>query len=386
MTVERDSNRGDLGRGRNPDRVETVVIGAGQAGLAAGYHLARRGREFVILDAGQRVGDNWRCHWDSLRLFSPARAAALPGMRFPAPPMSYPTKDEMADFLETYASTFELPVRTGVRVRRVAGEGGKYVVATDGSSFLCDNVVVASGTFGRTPYVPGFAGELDPAIVQLHSSAYKNPAQLRPGRVLVVGASHSGGDIAFEAGTAGHPTVLSGRIHGEVPFDIEGRPAHVIFPIMFFLAKHLLTVKTPLGRKLRPEIRAHGGPLIRVKRADLARIGVEMVSARTVGVRDGRPLLDGGRVLDVANVVWCTGFRQDFSWIDLPVTGGDGWPLEVRGVVPSSPGLYFVGLAFQYAFASMLVGGAGRDAEYVVRHLCARTPAARRMDSLLDAA
>jgi putative flavoprotein involved in K+ transport len=382
MASELGSDLGDRGLAQ----VETVVIGAGQAGLATGFHLARRGREFVILDACRRVGDNWRCHWDSLRLYSPARAAALPGMPFPASPMSYPTKDEMADFLETYASSFGLPVRTGVRVSRLSREDGKYVVTTDGSSFVCDNVVVASGTFGRTPYVPDFAGELDPGIVQLHSSAYKNPTQLQPGGVLVVGASHSGGDIAYEAGTAGHSTVLSGPIHGEVPFDIESKPAHVIFPILFFLAKHVLTIRTPLGRKLRPEVRAHGGPLIRVKRDDLARVGVEMVPARTVGVRNGLPVLDDGRVLDVANVVWCTGFRQDFSWIDLPVTGDDGWPLETRGVVPSSPGLYFVGLAFQYGFASMLVGGAGRDAEYVVKHLCARTPADRRMGSVLDAA
>jgi putative flavoprotein involved in K+ transport len=377
---------GNLDQKPGPARVETVVIGAGQAGLASGFHLARRDREFVILDAYERVGDNWRCHWDSLRLYSPARAESLPGMRFPAPPSSFPTKDEMADFLETYAAAFELPVRNGVRVSGVSRKDGKYLVTTDGPSFVCDNVVVASGTFGRTPSVPAFAGELDPGIVQLHSSAYKNPAQLQPGGVLVVGASHSGGDIAFEAGTAGHPTVLSGPIHGEVPFDIEARPARVIFPVLFFLAKHVLTIRTPIGRKVRPEVRAHGGPLIRVKRTDLTGVGVEIAPARMVGVRDGLPVLDGGRVLDVANVVWCTGFRQDFSWIDLPVTGDDGWPLELRGVVPSAPGLYFVGLAFQYAFASMLVGGAGRDAEYVVKHLCARAPADRRADSLLRAA
>jgi putative flavoprotein involved in K+ transport len=382
MTSQLHSDHDDQG----PARVETVVIGAGQAGLATGHHLARRGREFLILDANQRVGDNWRSHWDSLRLYSPARAAALPGMRFPAPPAAYPTKDQMADFLEAYAATFRLPVRTGVRVRRVARDGGGYLVATDGPSFRCDNVVVASGTFGRTPYVPDFAGRLDPGILQLHSSAYKNPAQLRPGPVLVVGASHSGGDIAYEAGTAGHPTVLSGRIHGQVPFDIERRPAQVIFPVLFFVAKHLLTTSTPVGRKLRPEVRRHGGPLIRVKRADLARAGVELAPARTVGVRDGRPLLEDGRVVEAANVVWCTGFRQDFSWIDLPVFGEDGWPLETRGVVASSPGLYFVGLAFQYAFASMLVGGAGRDAEYVVRHLCAHRPGSSPVEEWAAAA
>jgi putative flavoprotein involved in K+ transport len=382
MTSQFGSDRDD----RSPVGVETVVIGAGQAGLATGYHLARRGRDFVILDAYRRVGDNWRCHWDSLRLYSPAQAAALPGMRFPAPPMAYPTKDEMADFLETYASTFELPVRTGVRVNRVTRQDGAYLVETDGPSFRCGNVVVASGTFGRTPYVPDVAGQLDPGIMQLHSSAYKNSTQLRPGGVLVVGASHSGGDIAYEVGRAGHRTVLSGRIHGEVPFNIERRPAHVVFPVLFFLAKHLLTVRTPLGRKLRPEVRRHGGPLIRVKRADLIRAGVELVPARTVGVRDGLPVLEDGRVVEVANVVWCTGFRQDFSWIDLPVIGDDGWPLEARGVVASSPGLYFVGLAFQYAFASMLIGGAGRDAEYVVKHLCARPPAGQRADRVANPA
>ena len=136
-------------------------------------------------------------------------------------------------------------------------------------------------------------------------------------------------------------------------------------------------MRTPIGRKARPDIRAHGGPLIRVKKDDLARVGVEMTPARTVGVRDGRPMLDGDRVLDVTNVVWCTGFRQDFSWIDLPVIGADGWPLEQRGVVESAPGLYFVGLAFQFAFSSMLVGGAGRDGEFVVKDLVARSKTGR---------
>ncbi|MER7949865.1 NAD(P)-binding domain-containing protein [Streptomyces sp. NPDC096079] len=351
------------------ERIETVVIGAGQAGLATAYHLARRDRPCLVLDGGARVGDNWRRHWDSLRLYSPAKVASLPGMRFPAPPMSFPTKDEMADFLQTYAETFALPVRTGERVVRLTGTDGGYAVETGTTTYDCDHVVVASGTFGRTPHVPGFASGLDPRITQLHSSSYKNPGQLRPGGVLVVGASHSGGDIAYEAGKAGHPTVLSGTIHGEIPFDIEGRPAHAIFPVLWFLAQHVLNLRTPIGRRMRPEVRAHGGPLIRVKRADLTGAGVELVPERTVGLRDGLPVLDGGRVLDVANVVWCTGFRQDFSWIDLPVTDEDGWPLERRGVVASSPGLYFAGLSFQYAFASMLVGGAGRDAEYVVNHL-----------------
>ncbi|MGW4483599.1 flavin-containing monooxygenase [Amycolatopsis sp. NPDC004368] len=355
------------------ERTETVVIGAGQAGLSTGYHLARRGRDFVVLDGNDRIGDNWRCQWDSLRLFTPALAAGLPGMPYPGPPMHYLTKDEMADYLETYAARFSLPVRGGQRVERLTRNGAGYVVTTGTTTFRCDNVVVATGTFGRTPRVPEFAGRLDAGIRQLHSSEYRNPAQLKPGPVLVVGASHSGGDIAFETARAGHPTVLSGPIRGQFPFDINRRPARVLFPVLFFAAKHVLTLRTPLGRAMRSEIRAHGGPLIRVKRADLTGAGVELVADRTTGVRDGAPVLGDGRVLDVANVVWCTGFRQDFSWIDPPVTDDSGWPREERGVATTAPGLYFVGLSFQYAFSSMLVGGAGRDAEYIARHLAART-------------
>ena len=363
-----------------PERIETVVIGAGQAGLATGYYLAKFGRQFTIIDSVDRVGDNWRCHWDSLRLYSPAKVSSLPGMRFPAPPMSFPTKDEMADYLEAYAAAFDLPVRTGQRVLKLSQTAGGYLVATDRSSYLSKNVVVASGTFGRTPHVPEFAGELDPAIVQLHSSEYKNPSQLQPGPVLVVGASHSGSDVAYEVAMAGFDTVLSGPIRGEVPLSIESPPARVVFPVLLLLAKHVLNLRTPIGRKIRPAVRAHGGPLIRSKRADLERAGVELAPDKTVGVQHGRPALAGGRVLDVANVVWCTGFRQDFSWIDAPVIGQDGWPVESRGVVPEAAGLYFAGLAFQYAFASMLIGGAGRDAKHVARHIAGRSSA----DSLVS--
>ncbi len=361
-----------------PERVETVVIGAGQAGLSTAYHLTKMNRSVVVLDAVERVGDNWRSHWDSLRLYSMAKVCSLPGMRFPVPGNTFPTKDQMADYLEAYADRFKLPVRTGQRVQRVSRIGETYLVTTDSKPYVCDNVVVATGTFGRTPNVPPFAEELDPAIVQLHSSTYKNPGQLSRRPTLVVGASHSGADVAYELASAGFETILSGPIRGEIPVDIEHPAARFVFPILHFAFDHVLTLRTPIGRKMRPQLRAHGGPLARVKRADLERAGVEIVADKTVGVRDGRPVLADGRVLDVANVVWCTGFRQDFSWIDAPVIGEDGWPIESRGVVPNAPGLYFTGLAFQYAFASMLVGGAGRDAEYVARHIAKRSSASSR--------
>ena len=376
----------ELTQAKNPDRtsdgraerVETVIVGAGQAGLSVGYHLARRNRPFTILDANQRVGDNWRRHWDSLRLYSPARLDGLPGMSFPAPKWSFPTKDETGAYLEQYAARFELPIRTSTRVERIARNGRGYVLDCGDQRIEADNVVVATGTFGP-PYTPGFAAELDPRIVQLHSSEYKNPSQLQKGAVLVVGASHSGADVAIDV-AGKHETILCGRDTGQIPFDIEGRPARIVFwRVLSFLARRFLTTRNPLGRKMRSEIRSHGGPLLRYKGPHLAAAGVERVPERVAEVRDGLPVLEDGRVLDVDNVIWCTGFHQDFSWIDVPVMRDDGWPQESRGVVPSAPGLYFAGLAFQFSFSSMLLLGAGRDGEHVAKQIdrAARTSKTR---------
>lgn len=366
-----------MGAAEGTERVGTLIIGAGQTGLAAGYHLQRRGLPFLILDADQRIGDHWRERWDSLRLYSPARSDNLPGMRFPASAYHYPTAREMGDYLESYARRFDLPVRSGVRVdslERAAGGHSAFVATAGGRRYEADQVIVATGAF-QVPRVPAFAAELDPSIVQIHSSAYRNPSQLRPGPVLVVGVSHSGADIAFEV-AASHRTLLSGTIHGQLPFPvIDRRRARIFLPIVAFLANHLLTLRTPIGRKMAPEVRNGGGPLLRVRRPDLDRVGVERHAARTVGVQDGKPILADGQVLDVANVVWCTGYSRDDRWIDLPVTGEDGWPTQERGVVPSVPGLYFLGIPFTYSFSSMLVLGAGRDAGHVVNRIAERVAA-----------
>jgi putative flavoprotein involved in K+ transport len=354
------------------ERYETVIVGGGQAALATGYHLTQKGRSCVILDAGERVGDSWRQRWPSLRLYSPARFDGLPGMRFPAPKSSYPTGYEFADYLEAYANRFELPVQTGVRVDGLSREGDRYVVTAGERRFEAENVVVATGVM-QEPVTPDFAVELDPRIRQLHSAEYRDPGQLREGSVLVVGAAHSGGDIAFEVAGAGYPTLLSGPDTGQIPVPWDSRRIRLAWPVLGFLWTRVFTVDTPIGRKMRPEIRSHGGPLLRVKRADLAAVGVERVFARMAGVENGRPVLDDGRVLDVANVVWCTGFRNDFDWIHVPFAlDDDGFPEQREGAVPSVPGLYFVGLIFLHSFSSMLILGAGRDAERVAKHIASR--------------
>jgi putative flavoprotein involved in K+ transport len=356
---------------REPERIETVVIGGGQAGLSVGHHLARRGWPFLILDAHQRVGDAWRTRWDSLRLFTPARYNALAGMPFPAPAHSFPTKDQVADYLEAYATRFQLPVRTGVRVDRLARDNGRFVVVAGDRSWEADNVVVAMATF-QVPRVPPFATDLSPDVVQLHSAGYRNPSQLQEGGVLVVGAGNSGAEIALEV-AGRHPTWLAGKESGHVPFRIEGAAARYIFqPLLFrFVGHRLLTVDTPIGRKLRPRLIAHGAPLVRVKPKDLTAAGIQRVP-RVVGMRDGHPLLADQQILEVANVVWCTGFGPDFSWIDLPVFDASGnEPTHHRGVVANQPGLYFVGLYFLYAMSSGFLPGIDRDAEHIVHPILA---------------
>ena len=357
-----------------PVRMDTIVIGAGQAGLSAGYHLKRRGLPFVILDADARIGDHWRAHWDSLRLYSPARSDGLPGMRFPASSYHYPTGREMGDYLETYATTFDLPVISGTRVDRVevlAAPVGGYLVTAGPRRYEADHVIVATGAFSK-PRIPTFAGELDPTIRQLHSSEYRNASQLQPGAVLVVGVSHSGADIAYETART-HRTLLAGHAHGELPFAvIDTWRARVGWPIVTFLATHLLTIRTPIGRKMGPLVRMGGGPLLRVRTVDLARVGVERHEQRVARVSGGKPILDDGTVMDVANVVWATGFQPDYGWVAVPgFVDADGWPSGYRGAA-TAPGLFFLGVPFQYAFTSMLVGGAGRDAAYVVDRIAER--------------
>ena len=361
------------------EQIDTVVVGGGQSGLSVGYHLAKRGMPFVILDGEARVGDAWRKRWDSLRLFTPARFDGLDGMRFPAPGGTFPTKDAMGDFLETYARRFQLPVRSKTRVSSLSMAGGRFVVETTDSRFEANNVVIAMSNY-QQPRTPVFAKELERGIRQLHSLDYKSPSQLAEGDVLIVGAGNSAAEIAIETART-HATWMAGSEAGAVPFRIETPIARaVLIRLVRFVGHHILTVRTPLGRKARPSLLKKAAPLIRVKPKDLTAAGIQRVG-RVAGVKDGRPLLDDGRALDVANVIWCTGFNPGFSWIDLPVFDEDGEPMHSRGIADTQPGLYFVGLRMLYAATSDTVTGMRRDARRVARHIIARARTGDRAKS-----
>ena len=360
----------------------TVIIGGSQSGLAVGYHLRQRDLSFVILDENERVGDAWRKRWDSLRLFTPGRYDGLPGMPFPGSPSSYPTKDETADYLEAYAREFDLPVRTGVKVDRLSKAGDRFEVSWGEQTLLAENVVVATGAFNN-PRVPAFARELDESIVQLHSKEYRNPSQIQKGGVLIVGAGNSGAEIAIELAPH-HKTWLSGPDTGQEPTRAGSRLDRLITPILWLVATRL-TVKMALGRKLRDQFLdpPRGIPLGRVRRKDFAPAGIERVP-RMTGVMNGCPVLEDGKVLEVSNVIWSTGFTRDYDWIDLSLPTHNGLPIHDRGIVQSAPGLYFVGLPFLYSLSSALLGGVGRDAAHIVEHIVSTRPA-RREDAVARA-
>jgi putative flavoprotein involved in K+ transport len=366
--------------GHMTEQVETVIVGGGQAGLAVGYHLARLGRSFVILDANERTGDSWRKRWDSLRLFTPAYLNALPGLAFPEPRHKPSTKDEMADYLEAYAARFDLPVRIGSCVNSVTKITDRFVVGAGDQRFEADNVVLATGGY-QAAYVPDFADQLDAGITQLHSSQYRRPSQLRDGDVLVVGAANSGAEIALEA-SATHRTWLSGRHPGSEPTRPGSRADRIFTPPFWFFISRVVSVTNPIGRRMRQQLITTTLPLGRVRLKDLDAAGVVRLP-RMIGVRDGAPVIEDGRVVNAANVVWCTGYRPAFDWVHLDVFDQEGQPVHDRGVA-AEPGLYFIGLFFLASAASSLVGGAGRDAAYIARHIAAHTAGDRVSERVAD--
>ena len=360
--------------------LDTIIIGGGQAGLALGHYLKEQHRDFVILDANPRSGDAWRQRWDSLRVFTPAKYDGLPGEPFPSDPLSFPTKDEVASYLEGYAERNALPVLHGTRVDRLWREGEHFVATSNGSRWESRNAVVATGV-SQAPRIPPFAADLAPGTVQFHSTSYRNPGQLQDGPVLVVGLGNSGAEIALEVSRT-HPTTVAGKPGGELPVKHGRAAARYVLPVVRFLGLHVLNLDTPIGRKAAPSFKAHAAPLIRTKTKDLAAAGVQL-APRVTGVDNGKPVLADGTRPDVANVIWCTGFRDDFRWIAPELLDGGALPRQHRGVGLDTPGLFFLGQEFLYAAASATLTGVVRDARVLAARVAAPKPANSRGNAML---
>jgi putative flavoprotein involved in K+ transport len=348
-------------------QLDVIVIGGGQAGLAIGWHLAQRGLRFVVLEAAKELGSSWRTRWDSLRLFSPAQYDALPGMAFPAPADTYPGKEAVADFLRDYAITFDLPIRLGQRVTSLSRSGDAFEVRTGEEVLRAGQVVVATGPF-QVPFIPDAADGLDASVTQIHSTQYRNPQSLPAGPVLVVGAGNSGLQIAEELAATRHVDVSAGQNVPMLPQRLLGRDLFWWLTRLRFMR---VNTATRLGRRLQ----ARGEFVIGTNRRRLRRAGVRF-RPRLLTARGRSAEFADGASLDVGVVVWATGYRPDYSWISTPGVTADGRVIHRSGVT-DVPGLYFLGLSWQYTRGSALLGFVADDAAYLADQITIRAGANR---------
>ena len=358
---EKEGEEAMTANGTNEGLLDVVVVGGGQAGLAMAWHLARRGLRFVVLEAGPEIGHTWRSRWDSLTLFTPAQHDALPGMPFPGRPDTYPTKDPVADYLQDYAAAFNLPVRLNARVSHLSKTAEGFEIGTQADVFRARQVVAAAGPF-QTPFIPPAAQRLDGAVTQLHSAGYRNPQALPAGPVLVVGGGNSGFQIAEELAAAGRRVDLSIATKQPVlPQRLAGKD-------LFWWLTHLglmrVSTESRLGRRMSSR-----DFIIGSSRRRLQKKGVRFRPRLTGAGGRTAQFADGG-TLDAGVVIWATGYRPDYSWIDIPGVVQDGQVTHRRGVT-EVPGLYFLGLTWQHTRGSALLGFVNDDAAYLAGRIAA---------------
>lgn len=343
-------------------RFNTIIVGAGQAGLAMGYYLRNKSNSFILLDNHARVGDSWRFRYDSLKLFTPRSFSALPGMELPGDQAGYPTKDEVADYLEKYAQQFKLPVKLNTKITKVTKHDGYFhIVTNSGEEFLSKNLIVATGPFQK-PFIPSFSEEIPNEIFQVHSASYENPSQLKEGAVLIVGGGNSGMQIATElTSTKKDVNISLGKKPKFLPYEVLNKSIFWWFNV---LGISKLTVHSKLGQILKKN-----DPIIGKEVKPLIKEGKVKIYPRTVGYRDGKIHFDNGKDMQPQNIIWATGFVPDYDWLDISnIFDEKGLPFHERGVT-KEPGLFFLGLSWQYRRGSALLLGVGEDAKYLVEKL-----------------
>ncbi|MFW6097921.1 MAG: NAD(P)-binding domain-containing protein [Chloroflexota bacterium] len=404
------------------EKRDTVIIGGGQAGLAMSYLLTKQGRDHVVLEKSEQIGASWRGRWDSFTLVTPNWQLQLPGFAYDGDdPDGFLARDEVVDYLERYAVSFDPPISFGVEVRSVTREGEGYVLQTTDGEYEADNVVVAVGAF-QFPNIPACHERVPQEIAQLHSSEYRNPDALPDGPVLVVGSGQSGCQIAQELNESGRQVYLCTSSVGRIPRRYRGRDS------MQWLLE-IGMADRPVHKLESPEERFEPNPQISGKDGgqdinlhEFARDGVNLLGhledvqgTRAVLAPDLHQNLAWAdqfaaevcngidkyvqktgmdvpeetveelqhgyeqeviteldlREAGIGTVLWATGFGRDYSWVKLPIFDAWGYPVQRQGVTVY-PGLYFVGLHWLHTLKSGLFVGVGDDARNVARHMAQR--------------
>jgi putative flavoprotein involved in K+ transport len=401
------------------ESVETVIVGGGQAGLVMSYCLGERGREHIVLERA-RVAERWRTErWDSLMFQFPNWSIELPGRSYSGPdPDGFSHKSEILAFIEDYAARIKAPLRAGVEVLslRRAPKPERYLLATSAGTFEARNVVAATGPYQRQR-IPALAAGIPPGVFQVHAAEYRNPNQLPPGAVLVVGSGASGCQIAEELLVAGRQVFFAIGRHRRIPRRYRGRDAFWWRRTLGYLDQK--AADTPRGQRKPPPLVTGVGGGHDVDIRSYAKDGMTLLG-HVREIRDGRVALadDLGETLaegdrefneftaavddylkrrgegssevhastpqgitpafvgqvdlrrsNIRSVIWATGYDLDFRWIDLPIFDARGEPLQERGVT-SAPGVYFLGLAWMYKVKSSFLYGVGEDARYLAERIC----------------
>ncbi|WP_299093595.1 NAD(P)-binding domain-containing protein [uncultured Metabacillus sp.] len=343
------------------NRYNTIIVGAGQAGLAMGYYLRDMTNSFLLIESHARVGDSWRLRYDSLRLFTPRSHSALPGMSLPGDQNGYPTKDEVADYLEEYAKKFNLPVKLNTKITKVSKEEDNFhIITNSGEEFLTKNLIIATGPFQK-PSIPDFSDKIPNDIFQIHSAHYKNPSQLKDGTTLVVGGGNSGMQIAAELSSTRDVYLSLGKKPKFLPYQVFNKSIFWWFSV---LGISKLTVDSKPGQFLKKN-----DPIIGKEIIPLVKEGKVKMLPRTTGFSDQKIKFENGNEIQPKNIIWATGFKPDYDWLDISnIFDEKGNPIHERGVT-KEPGLFFIGLSWQYRRGSALLLGVGEDAKYLAGKL-----------------
>ena len=404
------------------ERIETIIVGGGQAGLSISYYLSKLGRDHLILEREDRVAEIWRNRWDSFTLITPNWMTRLPGAEYQGDdPNGFMVRDDLVTYFEEYLERFELPIRYGVNVTSIEPLEAGYLVRTDQEEFEAANVVMAVGLH-QEARIPAFSEKFPTGIDQIHSSQYRNPEDLSSGDVLVVGSAQSGCQIAEELYQSGRKVFLSVGKAGRLPRRYRGKDITKWMSEIGFGDRTVDKLPSPKdkfagsahgtgkdgghtinlhqfvkdGVVLLGRIESVAGDRIimasdlkdNLEKADkfetfivneidkfIEENGLDAPVEHLIELRDGyhsEEILELDLMsADIRNVVWATGFKFDFGQVKLPVFDEDGYPIQKRGV-SEIPGLYFIGLPFLHTSKSGLLAGVGDDAAHVVEQIAAR--------------